>query len=524
MYVLSREEMKSIDHFTIDDFGLSAGILMEYAGSGSVDFMMKHIFRGDKIAVFCGQGNNGGDGFVIARCLKNRGFQPVVFFTGDESRMSQETSLNFSLIHKMKIPVHSVTSPEKWEKIAADFFSFTDSDFSALVDAMFGIGFSGCLPGLYASIIDRLNQLSSLRFAIDISSGIDADTGWLETAFRADFTLSMAAPKLGHYLSKGREYSGTVIPIDIGIPQYVWQLKQPYVRLVNEESVKYPYRNSLYHKGHYGRVAIIAGSPGLSGAAIMSARAALHTGSGLITLFHHQGMENIFETALTEVMSRPLPFTEDDDLINKNFLADDLAELPECKKFLDTLNMYDVLLIGPGSGISPLTTALVNLITSAWDKPAVFDADALNILSHYPQWLKRIEGKPFILTPHIGEFARLMQTSPAEVLENIPAAIEQFLTEYDCHLLLKGITRIYAERSQMHFDISGNDGLATGGSGDVLSGIIISFLGQHLSPVQAAVSASYLLGTTAQTCTLYKKTPAITPSDIIDNIFVDPAL
>ncbi len=511
--------MTAIDNYTIKDFGIDARILMEYAGSGSATFIADIMEYEGEIAIFCGQGNNGGDGFVIARCLKNRGFCPIVFFLGDRKKMTPETEANYKLLSKMKIPVYYISKLEEWEDLIEDYFNDSETPFEVIVDALFGIGFSGELPELYSRIINHLNEIDTLRIAIDIPSGLPADTGWTENAFRADYTLTMAAPKYGHYLGKGREYSGIVIPLDIGIPQDVWEEREPLAELVDEDNVLYPERLPYYHKGDYGRVAIIAGSPGFSGAAVLASEAALHAGSGLITLFHHQGMENIYETNLIEVMTRTLPFSVGDPLIKDNFLSENLTDLPEIRKFLETLDLYDVLLIGPGLGMTPLAIALVNIITREWQKPAVYDADALNILAHYPQWLKRIEKRPVILTPHIGEFARLIQRSREEVQQDTIASLQQFLSEYDIDLLLKGITRLFVNRQEMIFDISGNDGLATGGSGDVLSGIIVSFLAQKLSPPEAAISGSYLLGSTAEKCAEFRQTPAITPTDIIEYLF-----
>ncbi len=522
MYVLSRDEMKEIDRSTINDFGLAGSILMEYAGARSALCIYDLLTEGDEVAIFCGQGNNGGDGFVIARCLQNLGFWPTLFFIGDTARMSPETATNYKLVKRMNIPLHHISTAEEWVDLSEEYFTDQFCPYAAIIDAIFGIGFKGSLSELYEDIIVRLNEADSLRVAIDIPSGLDADTGWAECAFCADYTFTMAAPKYGHYLGKGRSYCGEVIPIDIGIPREIWDDKGPFANLIDDSNVIYPYRNSSYHKGNYGRVAIIAGSPGFSGAAIMAARAALHSGSGLITLFHNQGMETIYESNLLEIMTRPLPFSGENQRICENCSADNLIELPEIREFLKTLDTYDVLLIGPGSGVSPLTTALVNMITREYSKPVVFDADALNILAHYPQWLKRMENRPFVLTPHIGEFARLSQSSSEDVMKDTISAVKEFLNDYDCNLLLKGVTRVFFNRTQTIFDISGNDGLATGGSGDVLSGIIISFLAQKLSPAEAAISASYLLGKTAETCSLFKETAAITPTDIIENIFVNP--
>lgn len=527
MYVLSGKEMRDVDAYTIKKVGIDARILMEYAGYNSALFITEKIKARERVAVFCGHGNNGGDGFVIARCLKNHGTEPVVFFIGSEEKMSSETAANYALLQKTGVPVHHLLEEEDLQKFADDYFAPQNGEFSAVVDALFGIGFQGKLPPFQQKIIEILNRAEALRFAIDIPSGVSADTGCFTAAFCADYTLTMAAPKYGHFLGRGREYSGEVVAVDIGIPEVSWQAIKPSGQMISEENISYPVRNPNYHKSDYGRVALIAGSPGFSGAAVLAAKAALHSGSGLITLYHQEGMETIYECHLIEVMTKVLPFatdcreeqTKDLDKITELCASEDLSALPEVKAFLSNLDLYDVLLIGPGLGISPLSTALINMITKEWQKPAVFDADALNILAHYPQWIKRLEKKPVVLTPHVGEFARMMQKSKEEVMCDTIGCLKQFLAEYDTSLLFKGITRIICNRDEMFFDISGNDGLATGGSGDVLSGILVSFLAQKLLPLKAAAAASYLLGKTAGKCAGFIKTPAITPSDIIDNLF-----
>ncbi len=506
MYILSREEMYFLDKYTIEKIGIPGKKLMEKAGKGCSEFLHDEILKPEsKIAVFCGSGNNGGDGFVIARYLKNWKYHPKVFLLGNTDKMSPETFENYKSCEELQIEIVSVENTEELNNL---------SEFDLIVDAIFGIGLQGAVRGWRADIIDKINNSGKLVVAIDIASGVDANTGQAEVAVNADYTLTMAAFKYGHFIEKGREKSGIVRVIDIGIPNEVYKKFPPKAKLITDQNVKYPKRFPLSHKGQYGRVGIIAGSPGFSGAAIMACRAALRSGAGLITLFHPKEMSLIFETQLLEVMTYSIP--------ELPFVRGDVSGKPETEgldDFSKKLSSMDALLIGPGMGTTPKAKELINFVLQNWEKPAILDADALNILSENEDILKLIINKPFIFTPHIGEFARLSHKSIPEILADPLKALEEFTQRYKCCVLLKSATTIFTDGKEFIFDISGNDGLSTGGSGDVLAGIIVSFLGQKLSLRDAAISASFLMGKTAEKLAQTRKPASIIPSDIIEEIF-----
>ena len=499
MYILSREEMYFLDKYTIEKIGIPGKELMEKAGKGCSEFLHDEILKPEsKIAVFCGSGNNGGDGFVIARYLKNWKYYPKVFLLGSTDKMSPETLENYKSCEELQVEIKSIEDTEDLNDL---------SEFDLIVDAIFGVGLQGTIRGWRADIIDKINKSSKSVVAIDIASGVDANTGQAEVAVNADYTLTMAAYKDGHFIEKGREKSGIVKVIDIGIPDEVYEKFPPKAKLITHKNVKYPKRFPLSHKGHYGRVGIIASSPGFSGAAIMACRAALRSGAGLITLFHPEEMSLIFETQLLEVMTYSIP----DSLLKSGTEG--------FNDFFKKLSSMDALLIGPGMGTTPKAKELINYVLQNWEKPAILDADALNLLSENKDILKLIINKPFILTPHIGEFSRLSRKSISEILADPLKALEEFTQKYKCCVLLKSATTIFADEKEFIFDISGNDGLSTGGSGDVLAGIIVSFLGQKLSLKDAAISASFLMGKTAEKLAQTRKPASIIPSDIIDEIF-----
>nr|MDA3814590.1 NAD(P)H-hydrate epimerase [Candidatus Cloacimonadota bacterium] len=275
MFVLSREEMYAIDKFTIEKVGIPGQKLMENAGKGCSEFINDLVSQESKIALFCGSGNNGGDGFVIARILKNLNHTPEIFLMGSIDKMSQETLNNYKKCEGINIKINKI------EKEPVDL-----SEFDLIIDAIFGVGLKGEIKSWRADIIDKINSSAKTIVAIDIASGVDANTGQAEVAVEADFTLTMAANKYGQLLGKGREKSGEVLVIDIGVPADVFEEFLLKAKLATCENVIFPYRSRFSHKGNYGKIGIIAGSPGFTGAAILASRAALRSGAGIITLFH----------------------------------------------------------------------------------------------------------------------------------------------------------------------------------------------------------------------------------------------
>ncbi|MCF7920999.1 MAG: NAD(P)H-hydrate dehydratase [Candidatus Cloacimonetes bacterium] len=495
MVVLSREEMYRCDAMTIAETGISGSELMENAGRNSAAYIRVNILPAPgKVLVFCGAGNNGGDGFVIARYLTEWGYEVSTVLTGKEEKMTPETCSNYQQCQAMDCRNYLIGDWETWQRSGIVINSF-----DLVVDALLGVGFRGELRGWSARLTQAINSESRLTVAIDIASGTDADSGEAANSIKAAYTLTMAACKYGSLLGEGLTCSGKIVVIDIGMPAEIIKTVAPKGRLLDKDSVEFPIRRKHYHKGNYGRVAIIAGSPGFSGAGIMAARAALRAGAGLITLFHPKGMELIFETQLLEVMTRSLP--------------DDLEILWE------QLETFDVILIGPGTGTGRKITEILQMLLKRWHKPLVIDADALNILSIHHEWLPYLKDQEILLTPHLGEFARLSDYTIPLIMADPVKILEKFCAENGLQILLKSSTTIFSDGSQNVLEISGNDGLATGGSGDVLAGITVSFAGQGLPLVQAGLSASWLMGRTAEKLAEQRATASIIPSDIIENIF-----
>jgi NAD(P)H-hydrate epimerase len=529
-YALSRSEMYDCDRRTMQDFGLSSQVLMENAARSCADIINNIIIDNQakskefQTLIICGDGNNGGDGFVIARWLNQYNWQVKILFTGNTDKMSQETNINYNLCRKLDIPISTETNSEIF-----------NNNFYLIIDAVYGIGFKGQLPETIKSIFKIINEIDCLKISIDIASGLNADTGEIDQdTFKADYTLTMAQAKLGHYLDKGAEISGKIFVVDIGIPRIIYDKVSPKIQLFNECDILLPKRFKHSHKGNYGRLGIIAGSPSLTGAAILSAKTALHCGAGLITLYHHPNLETIMECSLIEIMTKAIHQND--------------------QNTLDEILTKDTLLIGPGLGKSEWAYNIIRHILLNYTRTLVIDADALNLISENPDLFEILKEKSnqqnqnIVITPHLTEFSRLLQHNinnkyTVQYINNHPIdAINEFLTQINVTILLKNHYCLCSNKTTNYLISGGNDGLSTGGTGDVLAGMIASFIVQNiqskLNPANklsndillsepdinniiirtVSTSVKYLYQTTEHLNKFYL-TPAITPSLLIKNLF-----
>lgn len=498
--IISSEQMKALDSKTIHDFGIPSGVLMENAGKGCVEYLrtMFEIDLSLGVIVLCGHGNNGGDGYVIARWLNYYGYEVTIITIG-KGNSSPETLANRDLCLKLNLPVIDFDDTNN-----AGIIDALLQETGVIIDAIYGIGFKGSLNPQIADLFQTINELDVLKVAVDIPSGVNADTGVAETAFQADLTLTMEVLKYGHFLGKGRQFSGLVEEIPIGIPDYLWDEEEVAV-LLDETTEQLPDRSSFSHKGNYGRIAVFAGSAGFTGAAFLSSLAAVKAGAGLVTIFCHPEAISIYDNKPYEVMVQAIPLKADGKI--------DAAAL------LQALEKYDVILFGPGCTVSDFSLQTLNFILNDWHKSAVIDADGLNTLAQHPELYALLADRPFVLTPHWGEFCRLANVTMEDLQQDCLKHLKQFVQSNRLKVLLKSSTSIYNDNEIMYFNTTGNDGLSTGGSGDVLSGLIAGFLAQKMSPANAAGMAAYYLGLTAELLAEKQETLSITPTGILDNIF-----
>ncbi len=484
-YVISREQMYQLDKRTMDEFEIKSPILMEIAGLKSCQRIIDLFpIKSHKYLILCASGNNSGDGFVIARWLQNYSAQVKILFLGDQDKMSPETLNNYELCKKLNCEFIDISSFD-YKKLSRE---------TVLIDALMGIGFQGVLKDPIASLLNDINSLDNPKVAIDLPSGLDANTGQADLVFKADYTFTMAAVKQGMLLNSAPSYCGKIEVIDISIPDAYFK-ELDFYAIINDK-MKYPIRFIHSHKGDYGKVVVIAGSESFSGAAILSCKACVKAGAGLVKLLHPKGMESIFESELTEIMTIG---------INQETIINEFLE------------WADTILIGPGLGQSKEAEHLFRNVLKHYEKTIVIDADGLNILAKNKELILRSRAK-ILLTPHLGEFSRLCGITIKELNKDIIKYARSFVKDYDVSLLLKSSKSLYIDRNKAVYNITGNDGLSTGGSGDVLAGLIASFVSQKLPLDEAAINASYYLGKLVEEMSKEQASFSIIPSEIIKQI------
>ena len=483
MKLVTSATMRLIDREAIDHCGIPSDSLMENAGGNiALRILTDLLPKPDSanVAVFCGKGNNGGDGFVIARHLRQAGVDVDVLFIGPASELSPDSKRNYDRAAELGIRLHEI-------KAVSDLLVALDCDLA--VDAVFGTGFSGAPRGIAAEMIEYINDLGTLVVAVDLPSGLNADSGACEGAVvQADYTYTLAQPKFGLFLSPGREACGDVEVVPIGIPDDVIDQFQLKIDLAAQEWVTsiLPTRKPDGHKGDFERVLTVAGSTGMTGAAAMAALSSLRAGCGLAKLACPKSTQPVLAMKLTEVMTRPIP-----DVRDKGVFA--LRGLGEIRALITE---HDSVILGPGIGRHHETFELMRRLISKLDRPAIIDADGLNAFEGHTDILRACKA-PLVLTPHPGEFQRLCGSAPPpeQEIEARAEAAMKFASDYGVILVLKGSpTLTAAPDGRCCLNPTGNHGMATGGSGDVLSGIIGTLLAQCHDPYVAAVAAVYIHG------------------------------
>ncbi|MEW6602950.1 MAG: NAD(P)H-hydrate dehydratase, partial [Nitrospirota bacterium] len=503
--VTTSEEMQQIDRTTIEKYGIPGAVLMERAGLRVVDRINELFFNssaqgvrskdsGRKVLIFCGGGNNGGDGFVIARELHNQGKAVEVFMTANPLVLKGDAKINYDSARKYGVPMRPVSH-----------FLRRPSSRSAgrclLVDALLGTGLSREVRAPLSNVISQINKISYPVVSVDIPSGISSDTGQIMgCAVRAQYTVTFGLPKRGHLLFPGADYTGSLFIEDIGFPQNLLSSDKIRINMVQKEDVNalLPARPKNSHKGTYGHVLIIAGSKGKTGAALMAARACLRTGAGLVTIGIPETLLDTFQSRVTEEMLLPLPDKGNGTLSLKS--ADRIFG------FLGNKRGY-VLAVGPGLSVDRDISKLVKALISESGVPMVIDADGLNAVADDTAVLKKSRA-PVILTPHTGEMMRLLSKGAQGKNHGFGKDLKRTYMEQDrinialgfarktrTYLVLKGAPTVTATpEGTAYINSTGNPGMATAGSGDVLTGIISAFLAQGMSVSNASKLGVYAHG------------------------------
>lgn len=503
MKLVNSGQMRRIDADTIKNEKIASVDLMENAGYAIASAIISEIIPTDdevSFSIFCGKGNNGGDGFVIGRFLQQAGLNVKFYFLGPLAKLTDDARINFDRVAGLEIPISELKKIEQLPE-------YLESDF--IIDALFGTGFEGSPKGISADLIEYINNQPQQVISVDLPSGLNADNGQFDGAvIDADFTFTLALPKYGLYISPGREKSGIVNIIDIGIPDKVIDKFKQHNQLITPEYVSdtLPIRKPDGHKGDFGKLFILAGSTGMTGAVALTAKSALRSGVGLAKIGCPKSIQNVIAQLVIEATSKPLP-----DIAKKGALA--LRGLGEIKL---AFSEHDAVVIGPGIGQHFQTKELICRLLLGLDKPAVIDADGLNALVGNLQILEDTKAE-LILTPHPGEFQRLTGVhSSNDIFEKIESA-RKFAIKQQTVLVLKGSPTVVADiNGTVFLNQTGNSGMATGGSGDVLSGIIGCFLSQGVPPIDAALCGVYLHGLAGDFAAAELGMSSMIASDIID--------
>lgn len=492
-------QMRELDRQTIEAVGIPGMVLMENAGRGTVDQMQQCLgpVAGKTVCICVGPGNNGGDGLVIARVVHGLGAFPLVFFVSDPEQLQGEAALNFAILKRLQLPYQVLDSPEKICTLADRIFAQSrNHPLHSLVDALFGIGLERPVTGLFLDLINNINTLRECYslpvVSVDIPSGLHSNTGAiLGQAVWADLTVTYGLAKPG-LLHHGGPCVGLLRCIDIGIPTTLVQQMQLAGTVIDTRiTASLRPRMTGAHKGSHGHLLILAGSTGKTGAALLAGQGALRAGAGLVSCAVPADLNLIFETALAEAMSIPLPESRG------------ALSVADYEKIAGISQDKNALLLGPGIGTDAATVQLVLRLYRESSLPMVVDADAITILAAYPEILRQPAG-PRIFTPHPGEMARLMGTTTEQIqADRLAAALwlhDGGLSTESLPLVtvLKGAGTIVASScGRWAINTTGNPGMGTGGMGDVLAGIIGALLVQGYKPWDAACLGVYLHGLAA---------------------------
>ncbi|MEA2488889.1 MAG: ADP-dependent NAD(P)H-hydrate dehydratase / NAD(P)H-hydrate epimerase [Acidobacteriota bacterium] len=468
MKILNAEQMRNIDRRTTERFGVPSIVLMENAAIAVVEAIGAHFPDADRVAIFCGTGANGGDGFAVARHLENRGIVPVLIVVGDRASIRGDAETNRVICERLGIPLYEVREADDIETALAHA-----ADADLLVDAIFGTGLNRAPEGMHEELIRGIAELRIPVLAIDLPSGANASSPEpFEPCIQAEVTVTFAAPKVCHVFEPAATYCGEVIVADISIPEIAVDEESVSLALITPKDVQ-PHvapRLPATHKGTYGHVAVIAGSPGRSGAAVLAARGAIRAGAGLVTVMTDPDTAQLIHAASIESMTYSGTALD-------TFLANKTAAL-----------------IGPGLADDERSYRNVRALVDTIELPLVIDASALNAFAGQPQALNP-RGLPRVITPHPGELARILGTDTHTINADRIGAARAAARATNCVVVLKGHQTLVAELDDhVWVNPTGNPGMASGGMGDVLSGILAAFLARDTDPLDAACAAVYLHG------------------------------
>lgn len=486
IYLPTGEQMRRADLYTIEEIGVPSMVLMERAALEVVRCMEEEQLDFRKVLVICGSGNNGGDGYAIARLLHLKGHDVTIFFAGNSQKRSEENAQQAKIAAHYEIPVITNLGTE---------------EYSVIIDALFGTGLKREVTGHYREVLCSVNQMAGKKVAVDLPSGIHDTTGArMGIAFCADLTVAIAFPKRGLFLQEGNVCAGKILTGDIGISSETFS--EGTVTFGYEKQdlfLGFPKRKKNSHKGSYGKVLMIAGSKGMSGAAYLSAKAAYAVGAGLVQIYTHEENRVILQQLLPEAI-----ITTYD-----TFDSEQLEKL---------IQWADLIGIGCGLGKSDTAERVMQYTLKRALVPCVVDADGINILSKHMEWIEETNAL-IVLTPHMKEMSRMLQCSVRELIEQRMEKLHAFVERYKVVCVLKDARTLVAkEHRNTYLNLSGNAAMAKAGSGDVLAGVIVGILAQQCEPYTSACLGVFLHGLAGDMARDKKGAYSVLASDLVEEI------
>jgi NAD(P)H-hydrate epimerase len=509
-YLVTAEEMRALDATSIQKYGIPGVVLMENAGRSTFQILSRHFkgnVRGLKAAVIAGPGNNGGDGYVIARYLINHGAEVNTFLLSPREKIRGDALTNLEILEKMTPHVIAIGNLEALERASA---SWRESDI--IVDALLGTGLNAEVRSPYREAIQEINRAAGIKIAVDLPSGLDADSGRvLGVAVKTDLTAVYGFRKLGMSLYPGLQYCGKIEVVDISIPVCAVEKNPPKALFYDEPEAGHyvgARANPEAHKGTFGHLLIVGGSPGKTGAPVMAAKAASRIGAGLVTVGIPASLNSILEDKLTEEMTEPLPETVVPGYLGEA-AADRILSLAEGKR---------CMVLGPGLSTHEGMTRLINRLLAEYNGWVLIDADGLNALASSLDSLRQTASR-IVLTPHPGEMARLAGISTQQVQQDRVGIARKIACDHAVWVVLKGARTLTAcPDGTIFVNSTGNPWMASGGQGDVLSGILGGLLAQGIPPEKALPFGVYVHGLAADRLVQRDGPRPVVAGDIIEEL------
>ena len=492
-YILTGGQMKMLDSRTIEEIGIPSMVLMERAALACVTVMKEEGINLSQSLIVCGSGNNGGDGFAIARILAEQGYTPEVLFVGNMESGSRETMTQMEILKRRGMSVGN---------------SLPSGEYSVIIDAVFGIGLGRELEGKYKDIVQWMNRLQAKKVAVDIPSGVSSDTGMIQgVAFKADLTVTFAYRKIGQILYPGASFCGKTVVVPIGITDTGLEAAGEVCFTMSHSDARrlLPKRPEDSNKGTFGKLLMIVGSKGMSGAAFLSATAAYRCGAGLVRIFTEESNRVILQQLLPEAVI----ITYSDD---REHMVSSLLEL---------IAWADVLCVGGGLGTGDAARELIGRVLETNTKPCVLDADGLNLIAESEQYksLLKATKATYIITPHMKEMSRLSRETVSKLQDKRLEQLRRFTREYPVVCVLKDArTTVLQRGKQLYLNTTGCAAMAKAGAGDVLAGIIAGFVVQGVDGFDGAVLGVYLHGMAGQLAAVTKGNYSVLARDIIEEI------